>query len=240
MGLLTHFFIYEIVFDEGPLNMIFVTGDTHGDVDYKKLLSLKEKNLSYDDYLIICGDAAICWSQFELPYFKALYNDIGCTIIYIDGNHENFEMLSRMPLVEYKGALMHQIDKHIFHVLRGEIMTLEGKTFLCIGGAISIDKMYRTPCITWWPEEEITFHDIDNALNNLEKVNNKVDYVITHCCDTKTVIKAFSFRRDICTDQLNFIDKVVTYKHWYFGHYHFDREISNTKTCLYNHIVQII
>ena len=42
--------------------MIYITGDTHGDIDYKKLLTLKEKNLSYDDYLIICGDAGICWS----------------------------------------------------------------------------------------------------------------------------------------------------------------------------------
>lgn len=112
--------------------MIYITGDTHGDVDYEKLLVLKEQKLSYDDYLIICGDAAICWSEEKLPYFKSLYNAIGCTIIYIDGNHENFEMLNNMPLVEYKGALMHQIDKHIFHVLRGEIMTLEDKTFLCI------------------------------------------------------------------------------------------------------------
>ena len=220
--------------------MVFITGDTHGDVDFKKLLSLKEKNLSRGDYLIICGDAAICWSHLELPYFKSLYNDIGCTIIFIDGNHENFEMLNNMPLVEYKGALMHQIDKYIFHVLRGEIMTLEGKTFLCIGGAVSIDKALRTPYISWWPAEEISFHDIDNALNNLERVNNTVDFVITHCCDTPTVKKAFCFRGDICTDQLNFIDKIVTYKHWFFGHYHIDKEISKTKTCLYNNIIQII
>ena len=119
-------------------------------------------------------------------------------------------------------------------------MTLENKTFLCIGGAVSIDKMYRTPYLSWWPEEEITYHDVDNALNNLEKVNNKVDYVITHCCDTPTVLKAFHFRRDICTDQLNFIDKVVEYKHWFFGHYHFDRKISNKKTCLYNEIVELL
>ena len=42
--------------------MIFITGDTHGDIDYRKLLALKEKHLSYNDYLIICGDAGICWS----------------------------------------------------------------------------------------------------------------------------------------------------------------------------------
>ena len=218
--------------------MIFVTGDTHGDIDFSKLLSLKKK-VSLNDYVIICGDAAICWSPFELQQFIDLYNSIGCTIIYIDGNHENFDMLNRMPLVEFNGALAHQIDKHIFHILRGEILTLENKTFLCIGGAISIDKAYRTPYISWWPEEEITFHDIDNALANLVKVNNKVDYVITHCADTETVIDAFGFRRDVCTDQLMFIDKVVDYKHWYFGHYHFDRIINDKKTCLYQDIVKL-
>ena len=219
---------------------IYVTGDTHGDNDYLKLLPLQEKNLSYDDYLIICGDAGICWSSKTFEYFLSLYNSIGCTIIFVDGNHENFGMLNNMPLVEFKGALMHQIDKNIFHVMRGEIMSLDGKTFLCIGGAVSIDKMYRTINVSWWKEEEITYHDIDNALANLEKVNNKVDFVITHCCDTRTVMNSFGFKRDICTDQLTFIDKVVEYKHWFFGHYHYDRRISEKKTCLYNEIVELI
>ena len=219
--------------------MIYITGDTHGDIDYPKLLKLKEKNLSYDDYLIICGDAGICWSIYDSRRFLSLYNDIGCTILFIDGNHENFDMLNGLPLVEYKGALMHQVDEHIFHILRGEILTLEGKTFFCLGGACSIDKMYRTPHISWWPEEEINKHDIDNAIANLEKVNNKVDYVITHCSDTKTVLKAFGFKRDVCTDQLMFIDKVVDDKHWFFGHYHFDRKISDKKTCLYQDIIEI-
>ena len=64
--------------------MIYITGDTHGDIDYKKLLTLKEKNLSYSDFLIICGDAGICWSHQEFQYFLNLYNDIGCTIIFND------------------------------------------------------------------------------------------------------------------------------------------------------------
>lgn len=219
--------------------MIYITGDTHGDIDYKKLLALKEKELSYDDYLIICGDAGICWSPKSFPYFLDLYRDIGCTIIFVDGNHENFDMLEQAPLVEFKGALMHRVDNHIFHVLRGEIMTIENKTFLCLGGACSIDKIYRTPHQSWWPQEEINQHDIDNAICNLEKTNNKVDYVITHCCDTKTVLSAFYFKRDICTDQLMFIDKIVNYKHWFFAHYHYDRIIDTNKTCLYQEIVEL-
>ena len=67
----------------------------------------------------------------------------------------------------------------------------------------------------------------------------KVDYVIAHCCDTSTVVCAFGFRRDVCTDQLMFIDKVAKYNHWYFGHYHFNREISEKKTCLYQRIIQL-
>ena len=219
--------------------MIFITGDTHGDIDYSKLLLLKEKRLSYGDYLIICGDAGICWSKETFKYHLKLYNDIGCTILFVDGNHENFKMLNSMPLVEFHGALMHQIDEHIFHILRGEILTLENRTFLCIGGAHSIDKMYRVPYISWWPEEDITYHDIDNALENLKKFNNKVDYVITHCCDSKTVMKELHFKRDQNTDQLNFIDGVVDYSRWFFGHYHYDLCINDKKTCIYKNIIEI-
>ena len=219
--------------------MIYITGDTHGDIDYKKLLLLKNENVSYDDYLIICGDAGICWSDKTFNYHLDLYNKIKCTIIFIDGNHENFDMLNSFPVVSFKKAKMHQINDHIFHVQRGEIMEIDGITFLCIGGAESIDKYLRTPFISWWPDEQISNHDIENAISNLEKVHFKVDYVITHCVDTPTVMNAFGFSPDSSTNQLNFIDKTVDYKHWYFGHYHFDTNINEKKTCLYNNIIKI-
>ena len=219
--------------------MIFITGDTHGNYDFDKLKVLMQKELTFNDYLIICGDVAICWSVKELPYFLNLYRQLGCTIFFVDGNHENFDMLNSFPLVEYKGAIMHQIDEHIFHILRGEILNLDGTKFLCIGGACSIDKLYRTINVSWWKEEEITNHDIDNAISNLEKVNYEVDYVITHCIDTKTIIKSLGYRRDVCTDQLTFVDKIVKYKMWYCGHYHIDKLLSHNKRCLYQEIVEL-
>ena len=39
--------------------MIYVTGDTHANIDIEKLNTTKfpqQKNLTKDDYLIICGD----------------------------------------------------------------------------------------------------------------------------------------------------------------------------------------
>lgn len=219
--------------------MIYITGDTHGDIDYDKLLSLKEKSLSYDDYLIICGDCGICWSPRLLDEFLEMYNTVGCTIIFVDGNHENFHMINEYPIVEFKGAKMHQIDKYIYHIMRGEIMTLDNKTFLALGGAVSTDRYLRTPNVSWWEEENITDADIDNAVFNLQKYNNKVDYVITHCVDSLTVTRKIGMKRDKCTEQLNIIDLICTYKHWYFGHYHLDRQVDVNKTCLYQNIIAL-
>ena len=38
---------------------------------------------------------------------------------------------------------------------------------------------------------------------------------------------------------LNWIAENVTYKHWYFGHFHLDVSIDNNKTCLYNDIIEL-
>lgn len=46
--------------------MIYVTGDTHGCLDVKKL-SIKnfkeQKSLTKEDYVIICGDFGLTWDK---------------------------------------------------------------------------------------------------------------------------------------------------------------------------------
>ena len=44
--------------------MIFITGDTHGDIDIQKLSSKnfpKGKTLTKNDYVIVCGDFGLVW-----------------------------------------------------------------------------------------------------------------------------------------------------------------------------------
>ena len=219
--------------------MIYITGDVHGDIDFGKFVHLRANNVSLDDYLLILGDAGICWSPEFTRKIITMYRKLNITVIFLDGNHENFDMLESLPLVEYKGALMHQIDDHIFHILRGEIMELEGYTMLCIGGAHSIDKHLRTEHISWWSQEDITDHDIDNAVWNLRRYKNKVDFVLTHCVDSLTVKEAFHFHTDHSSDQLNFVDRVVDYNRWFFGHYHFDVPAGKKKECVYQRIIKL-
>lgn len=219
--------------------MIYITGDVHGDIDFGKFVHLRANNVSLDDYLVILGDAGICWSPEFTRKIITMYRKLNITVIFLDGNHENFDMLESLPLVEYKGALMHQIDDHIFHVLRGEIMEIDGYTMLCIGGANSIDKHLRTEHISWWAQEDITDHDIDNAVWNLGRYKNKVDFVLTHCVDSPTVKEAFHFHTDHSSDQLNFVDRVVDYNRWFFGHYHFDVPAGKKKECVYQRIIKL-
>ena len=46
------------------LNMIYVTGDTHANIDIAKLNTTKfpqQKELTKNDFVIICGDFGLCW-----------------------------------------------------------------------------------------------------------------------------------------------------------------------------------
>lgn len=217
--------------------MIYVTGDTHGEIDFEKLNVLRDFNVTHKDTLIILGDAGICWIGEITKRHIDLYEKLNITVIFVDGNHENFDLIETLPVVEYHGALMHKVSDHIYHVMRGEIMEIEGFSMLCIGGAKSIDKFLRKEHYSWWPQEDISVHDIDNARENLKRYNNKVDLVLTHCVDSYSLKALLRFPKDRNTEMLNFIDEEVSYRYWMFGHYHQDATLGNTKCCLYQSVL---
>lgn len=67
-----------------------------------------------------------------------------------------------------------------------------------------------------------------------------VDYVITHCCGTSLLPCLLSFHYD-SDDLTSFLDQLeftykLSFKHWFFGHYHRDKTIDGKYTCLYNKI----
>ena len=217
--------------------MIYITGDTHGDIDFKKLITFFSNRLvNENDYLIILGDAGIVWSEEE-NYIND-YSSLGLTILFIDGNHENFEMLNSFLIVEYHNAKCHKLCENIYHIMRGEILNLGGLSFFCMGGATSTDKAYRVNRVTWWEEENISNKDIMNGLNNLEKVGYRVDYVLTHAAPSFVIAKIFGFLPNSNTAILENFQKQITFSHWYFGHYHVD-VTWNKYRCFYQDILEI-
>lgn len=223
--------------------MIYITGDTHGEIDVHKLSKkyFNYNGMSKDDFIIICGDFGFVWTGTKKDdWWLNWLEDLPCTILFVDGNHENFNALNRYPVENWHGGKVHKIREHVIHLMRGQTFKIEDKTFFTFGGASSHDKWIREENKTWWAQEIATSAEMMSGVGSLEQTNNEVDYIITHCCSTTTQYKiAPWFEPDVMTQYLNFIEKNVKFKHWYFGHYHIDKDIGEFYTCLYNRIVRI-
>lgn len=87
---------------------------------------------------------------------------------WIDGNHENFDKLD-----EDSGAWQPGWN----HMPRGTVKEIDGYRILFFGGGYSVDKANRTPHVSWWPQEHITYGQIHNTL---ESVDGPIDALITH------------------------------------------------------------
>lgn len=230
--------------------MIYITGDTHGQNDIQKLFPgafPDGKNLTREDYVIIAGDFGGLWYGDERDNETLkFYEEKKYTVLFVDGNHENFNLINSYPVSKWNGGKIHKIRDNVFHLMRGQIYEIDGKSIFTFGGGLSIDKIYRTPYISWWPEEWPSYDEINEALDNLRNHDNKVDYIITHAapqtvmrnelCRIHPMLKA-----DCSTEK--FLDEIfmnVDFKMWFCGHYHIDAWIHSCKLqVLYNNIVKL-
>ena len=47
-------------------------------------------------------------------------------------------------------------------------------------------KLFRVNHVSWWEEEMPSANEMERGMENLNKVDNTVDYIITHCCSSST------------------------------------------------------
>lgn len=225
------------------MSKFYITGDTHGDIDIKKLYRTGNtimNKIKPEDYLIICGDFGGIWDG-SLWDDKILdwYARQPYTILFIDGNHENFNLLNSYTIEDWCGGKIHRIRPNLIHLMRGQYYTIEGKTFLTMGGALSIDRNLRTENVNWWAEERANDEETTTLRKTLEEYDN-VDYVITHCAPTTVLYSAFPYyKSDAMTDLLDEIYYNIDFKYWYFGHYHCHMRVKEKCQCLYNLVIEM-
>lgn len=227
--------------------MIYITGDTHG-FEFKKLNSdnfPQNKDLTKNDYVIITGDFGLVWNNNpEELFWRQWLERKNFTTLFIDGNHENFEMLNKYPIESWNGGNVRKISDSIIHLMRGQVFTIDDKKIFTFGGATSVDKLYRKEGISWWEQELPNVKEMNEGLDNLKKHNNKVDYILTHTTSTSTLNilgKYYNFipEYDTLTNYFDIISNEIEYTHWYFGHFHQDLEIIEKQTVTYNKIHEI-
>lgn len=222
---------------EGENEMIYVTGDLHGELDIKKLFTFDQKsNLRKNDFLVILGDFGFVWNNTETDvesYWLDWLNVRRWTTLFIDGNHENFSRLLQYPEKERFGGLVGELRPSVLHLKqRGAIYEIpegfSGKAHKCwcFGGARSIDKIHRTEGLSWWKEEMPSRQEYDFGLASLRSVENTVDFIFTHDAPYRVVdeLSAFNFddSKYEVTEYFQQVSEIAKFKAWYFGHHHID------------------
>lgn len=236
------------------MSKIYVTGDTHGEIEMYRLWNTKLQTLTRDDYVIIAGDAGFIWRGFTGPDGGLHENDqrlinklaeLPFTILFIDGNHENHKALTQFPAMVWNGGKVHKISDNLYHLMRGQIFNIDGRTIFTFGGAESIDKEYRIIDKSWWKEEMPTEWEFALGLKKLEEVNFKVDYVITHTCRHFVIPNMINhWWNDINNPLEGYFTYLIKdcnlqFKRWYFGHWHYDDTTTLGGRAIYNDIENI-
>lgn len=215
----------------------FLKGDIHGNL-FEIIDFINRFNLGKNDNIIILGDCGIAWrkDRKDLDQNIKLWDKCsnGVKLYFLDGNHENFNILNSLPIENNMG----KIADNIYHLRRGQIYEFENKKILVCGGADSIDRYRRIENFTWWKEETIS----QETINDIPA--GHYDYVLTHCCPrsvfekNKIYLSTLQFLDEnkinhSSEDMLEQLKSKITFDHWFFAHYHINRNLDEKFTCLF-------
>ena len=251
--------------------MIYITGDTHAEFKHRFNMENfpEQKEMTKDDYVIICGDFGGVWdvgreSKSE-KYWLDWFEGRSYTLLFVEGNHENFDRLNGYPIKEWQGGKVHELRPHVLHLMRGQVFEIDGRKIFTFGGASSHDitggiletddpnfkqkkkildkgyEPYRINHMTWWAQELANEEEMQEGRDNLRAHNYTVDFIVTHCCSSSTqeLLDKDLYKPDRETDYLEFIKNHANYTKWFFGHYHDNKNVSDKEILIYEQMIRI-
>lgn len=169
--------------------MAGLVGDLHGRLESMRL---------FQPYDIQVGDLSMgySWADFSYPRF------------FIDGNHERHDLFNQDAERPY------EIQGNLYHIPRG----FHWKGVLFIGGANSIDKHCRTELVDWFPQEEITYKQMERILSIEEEIHT----VIAHDCPSSIydMMNMNKCNGHHVPRDLQVILERLKPKRWFCGHHH--------------------
>ncbi|MDR0530667.1 MAG: metallophosphoesterase [Oscillospiraceae bacterium] len=223
--------------------MIYVTGDIHG--DFGRFRSPETRQLKKGDTLLICGDFGFLWDGTKAE--QTLLKKIGklkYRVCFIDGVHENFSLLNQFPAEEFCGGQARQISGNLWHLMRGEIYTMEGKRIFTMGGGVSPDDDFRAPDDNRLRWEIPSKEELNRALDNLRRAGT-VDYIVTH--EPPMRVKSFlQLKQNANTSDVTGLNtffeeigKLCSFRRWFFGSMHVDKLIASTHAAVFRKVLRM-
>lgn len=160
---------------------------------------------------------------------------------FLPGNHEEWPKLLRAQ-EGWDGKAPIEYRRRIYYLPRNYRWTWHGRTWLALGGAVSMDRSglvirrdehgqkvkvpYRTEGQDWWPEEAITDEEFQAAIDG-----GPADVMATHACPAG-VVHSFegrtpswfspvdAARAHVHDTQLQSVVNAVRPRHLIHGHLH--------------------
>jgi predicted phosphodiesterase len=195
---------------------IYIVGDIHGKWDH---LFLKIKASEIRNFILIgVGDLGVGFLDADkqarqFDYVNSFFGGKGIDFIGIRGNHDDPSY--------YDGS----IDYSNFKLLPDYTsLTLNGKEFLFVGGAVSIDRKIRKEGVSYWTDEKFI---LDHS-----KIK-RCDVLVTHSAPTwsgpfdKSGISGWCDRDDTLWDEClqerkdhDVLIKLCGASRHYCGHFH--------------------
>lgn len=231
----------------------FCTGDIHGSLSRIKTLC-EQENTTKNDYLVICGDLGLNYFLDERDaHVKNKLAKMPITIIGIHGNHEerawNIPSYKRVYNEELRCYTWVEPNRPNIIFPEDGIFYLKDRKCLCLGGAYSVDKYYRLyrGAGRWFESEQMTREEKDKILEILEK-ENSFDYIFSHTVPLKferelEELFCFGINQDEVDKSmeqfLDIVEDKITYKHWFFGHYHDSFDLTDKVTILYHLVIEL-
>ena len=218
--------------------LICITGDMHGDIS--RFNDKRIKALKKNDVLIVCGDFGFVWdgSKREQKMLRKIGKKRFYTL-FVDGCHENFDLLDRFPEADFCGGAVHRISGNLMHIKRGAVLSMQGYKFFAFGGGQTKEIDIRRESHTWFEAELPDNDEIDYASENLKNAGSEIDYIITH--EPPASMKEFlGFEVNQISFMHTFFDKVKTdckFKMWFFGKAHINKLIPPKYRCLFDEVV---
>ena len=131
-------------YDDGSPAKFFITGDKHRRFDKVKEFCRKT-NTRRKDVLIVLGDAGFNYygDKRDDDLKREIYQ-LNITLFCIHGNKENRpQNISTYGIRNFCGSKVYYEPKYpnIYFAIDGEIYNFEGKKYMVVGGAHSVDKI---------------------------------------------------------------------------------------------------
>lgn len=220
--------------------MIYITGDTHRDFGRIERFCRLMRTTT-DDIMIILGDAGI--NYYERWRDNAVKQDLSklpITLFCIHGNHEKRpQTIPTYQLVPWHGGMVWQETEYpnLLFARDGDVYDLDGEKTIVIGGAYSVDKMYRILYNYGWFSDEQPSDEIkDYVEEQLHRHDWKIDVVLSHTVPlkyepTEAFLKNIDQRQvDKSTEEwLGQIEEKLQYRRWYAGHYHTEKKVDKLR-----------